>query len=430
MQIGNNRYRFSESLAMEWGEKILIALAILVVTWILARVAKWAFAKLVDNVKFLQRHTSSGKSVGESLGTIVSLLIWLFGILAILQVFSLGGVIQPVQTLLNSVMEFIPNLIGAAIIFFVGLIVARILRDLTVTALQTVDFDKWANRGGVDTVTGNSAISKTIGTIVFVLIIIPVSIMALEALDLDTVSRPASEMLRIFFDAIPNIIGAAIILGLGYLISRFVVQILKEILPGLGVDRAVGSMDVLPAGTTVSSIVARIVQIAIMLFAAIAATRLLGFPELTAILDQVLELGGQVIFGAVVIAFGFLIANLLGKLMAGTGENNLASAIVRYATIILFTFMGLRFMGVGEEIVDMAFGALVIGGAVAGALAFGLGGRNAASRLLERMQDKAESEAAKPASPPTPMTPKAPASPPTTAAPVPPRQPDVPPLDE
>ena len=417
MQIGNNRYRFSESLAMEWGEKILIALAILVVTWILARVAKWAFAKLVDNVRFLQRDTSSGRSVGESLGSIAGLLIWLFGILAILQVFSLGGVITPVQTLLTNIADFIPNLIGAAVIFFVGLIIARIVRDLTVTALQTVDFDKWANRGGVDTVTGNSAISKTIGTIVFVLIIIPVAIMALEALDLETVSRPASEMLQIIFDAIPNIIGAAIILGLGYLISRFVVQILKEILPGLGVDRAVGSMDLLPVGTTVSSVVARVVQIAIMLFAAIAATRLLGFPELTAILDQVLALGGQVIFGAVVIAFGFLIANLLGKLMAGTGENNLAATIVRYATIILFTFMGLRFMGVGEEIVDMAFGALVIGGAVAGALAFGLGGRNAAARLLDRLQDKAEREAAKPASPPASATPK-------------PRQPSVPPLDE
>ncbi len=437
MQIGNNRYQFSESLAMQWGEKILIALAILAVTWILARLAKWAFSKLVDNIKFLQRDTSSGKSVGESLGTIASLLIWLFGLLAVLQLFDLGEVSSPVQTLLTNIMDFIPNLIGAAVIFFVGLIIARILRDLTVTALQTVDFDKWANRGGVDSVTGNSTISKTIGTIVFVLVIIPVSIMALEALDLQTVSQPASEMLQIILDAIPNIIGAAIILGLGYLISRFAVQILKEVLPGLGVDRAVGSMDVLPAGATVSGIVARVAQIAIMLFAAIAATRLLGFPELTAILDQVLELGGQVIFGAVVIAFGFLIANLLGRMMADTGENNLASTIVRYATILLFTFMGLRFMGVGEEIVDMAFGALVIGGAVAGALAFGLGGRNAAGRLLDRLQDKAESEAAKPAASPTPVTPPAgsamsstPASPPTAASPVPPRMPDTPPLDE
>ncbi|MGE0776132.1 MAG: hypothetical protein AB7L36_14000, partial [Sphingomonadaceae bacterium] len=52
-----------------------------------------------------------------------------------------------------------------------------------------------------------------------------------------------------------------------------------------------------------------------------------------------------------------------------------------------FTFMGLQFMGVGEDIVRLAFGALVIGGAVAGALAFGLGGRNWASRQLEKLDE-------------------------------------------
>jgi hypothetical protein len=57
-------------------------------------------------------------------------------------------------------------------------------------------------------------------------------------------------------------------------------------------------------------------------------------------------------------------------------------------TIVLFTFMGLEFMGVGDDIVRLAFGALVIGGAVAGALAFGLGGRTWAARQLEKAGDK------------------------------------------
>lgn len=382
MQLGN--YRFSEELAMEWGERILIAIAILIVTWILAKAAKWAFAKLVDNVGFLQRDTSSGESVGEALGKIVSLLIWLFGLLAILQVFALSGVSEPVTTLLNNVMAFIPGLIGAALVFFLGLVIARISRDLTVTTLQTVDLDKWANRGGVDEMTGSTALSRTIGTIVYVVIVIFFSIAALNILSIDAIADPATRMLQLIFDAIPRIIGAAIILGLGYLISKFVVQILKEVLPGLGVDRALGAMEIIPEGTRASSIIARVTQIAIILFFAIAATRLLEFPELTAILDEILELGGRVIFGAVVIAVGFLIANLLARIIAGTDDTALAPTIVRYATIVLFTFMGLQFMGVGQEIVELAFGALVIGAAVAGALAFGLGGRETAGRLLER----------------------------------------------
>eukprot|EP01013_Petalomonas_cantuscygni_P008534 TRINITY_DN2125_c0_g1_i1.p1 TRINITY_DN2125_c0_g1~~TRINITY_DN2125_c0_g1_i1.p1 ORF type:complete len:416 (-),score=121.23 TRINITY_DN2125_c0_g1_i1:20-1267(-) len=381
MRIGN--YALDTELMMEWGEKLGLALLILIGTWVLAKAAKWAFAKLVDNVKFLQRDTSAGTSVGEALGKIVSLLIWLFGLLVILRVLGLGGVDAPIQTLLNSIMGFVPNLLGAAIIFFIGIVVARIVRDLVVTFLQTVDLDKWANRGGIDTVTGNSAISRTIGTIAYVLIIIPVAILALEALQLETVSGPASDMLRMILEAIPNILGAAVILGIGYLISRFVVQIISEVLPGLGVDQSVAAMEILPASTSLTTIVARVAQIAIMLASAIAATHLLGFPELTAILDQILELGGRVIFGSVVILAGFLIGNMLAKIIGGAAEGNMAGTIVRYATIILFTFMGLQFMGVGEEIVQTAFTALVIGGAAAAALAFGWGGRHVAGKLLE-----------------------------------------------
>lgn len=387
MRMGN--YRFDDQLALDLLEKVGLAIVILLATWLLARAAKWAFAKLVDAVPLLQRGTSSGASIGESVGKIVSLLIWLFGLLAILQVLGLGTVAGPINSLLENVMDFIPNLVGAGLIFFIGAMVARIVRDLVVTALQTVDLDKWANRGGVDNVTGNSAISKTIGTIVYVLIIIPVAIAALDALDIAAISEPASNMLRIILNAIPNIIAAAILLGIGYLISRFVVQILNEVLPGLGVDRSIAATGLLSEGTSASNVVARIVQVAIILFFAIAATRLLGFPELTAILDQVLELGGRVVFGAVVIGFGFLIANLLARLVGGTDGDSTAGTIVRWATIVLFTFMGLSFTGVGDIITETAFSAIVIGIAVAGALAFGLGGREWAGRQLEKWERSA-----------------------------------------
>jgi len=54
-------------------------------------------------------------------------------------------------------------------------------------------------------------------------------------------------------------------------------------------------------------------------------------------------------------------------------------------------FAGLQFMGVGEDIVRLAFGALVIGGAVTGTLAFGLGGRNWASPQLEKLDETGKS---------------------------------------
>ena len=131
-----DRYRFDEQVAMELGEKILLAVVALIITWLVARGAKWAFAKLVDTVDFFKRGTGSGQSLGESLGKIVSLLVWLFGLLIILNILELGGVAGPIDSLLENVVAFLPNLLWAGLIFFIGMMVARIVRDLVVTMLQ------------------------------------------------------------------------------------------------------------------------------------------------------------------------------------------------------------------------------------------------------------------------------------------------------
>ena len=381
MELLNN-YSFDMELATEYGLMALRVVGILIVTWILAKIAKWTFAKLVDNISFLQRDTSGGQSVGASLGKIVSLFIWLFGLMAILSVLKLDAVAGPINSLLDNIVGFVPNLIGAGIMLFVGLMIAGIVRDIATTAMQTVNLDKWANKGGVDNVTGNTAISGTIGTVIYVLIAIPVAIGALDVLGIESISGPATEMLNMIFLAIPNILVAAILLGIGYFISKFVVSILTEVLGGLGVDRALGGSGLLPEGTSASSAIARVAQVAIILFAAIAATEQLGFPALNVILGEVLELGGKVVFGGVVIGVGFLIAGMISKLVGGAG-GSMAGTIVHWVTIVLFTFMGLSYTGIGSMITETAFSAIVIGMAVAGALAFGLGGREWAGRKLE-----------------------------------------------
>jgi hypothetical protein len=401
-QVGG--YIFDSELALHYGKMVGIIAIILVVTWALAKAAKWSFAKLVDRIPLLQRAGGGGESVGMSLGKIVSLLIWLFGLIAILQQLGLDSVTAPIQGLLASVFEFVPNFIFAAITLFVGFKVAKIVKEIVDTALSTVNFDKWANKGGVDQITGNTQISGTISTIVFVLIIIPVSIIALDMLKVPAITEPAKAMLQMIFQAIPLIIGASLILGLGYMIARWTAGLLSKLLPDLGADRAIAELGILPKGRSASGIIATVISIAIMIFFAIAATNILNFPQLTSMLETVLEQAGSVAFGAVLIAFGVIIARLLSNLIeAATGEG-LAPTAAYYMTIGLFVFIGIKQMDIGGPIVDYAFAALAIGAAVAFALAFGLGGRDAAARLLANIQSgKAKIEtkpiAAKPAAP-------------------------------
>ncbi len=73
-------YRFDPALAASLGQKVAAVVVILLLTSPVAKAAKWSFAKLVDKVPLFQRAAGSGESVGASLGRIVSLFIWLFGL--------------------------------------------------------------------------------------------------------------------------------------------------------------------------------------------------------------------------------------------------------------------------------------------------------------------------------------------------------------
>jgi hypothetical protein len=189
-------------------------------------------------------------------------------------------------------------------------------------------------------------------------------------------------LLNMVFKAVPLIIGACLLLGLGYVISRWISGLIGDLLPSLGADRAIAELGILPEGRSASGVIATIVTIAIMVFFAIAATNILGFPQLTNILQTVLAQAGNVVFGAVLIALGVIVARILQSLVADTTGAGIASNLAYWLTVALFIFIGLQQMNIGGPIIEYAFGALAIGASVAFALAFGLGGRDAAAKML------------------------------------------------
>jgi hypothetical protein len=371
-----------------WGLKILAALAILIVTHFLAKGVAWGFAKLVDRIPLLQRHSTGapGATVGSQIGSLIYWLIWLVGLTIALQPLGLSQALTPVQNLTNQVFAYVPRIFGAGLIFFIGLIVARIVRQIVETTLSALNADGWAAKAGLGEVTGNAnTLGKTVGTVIFVLIIIPVAIAALQTLGISSISDPATNVLQTILSAIPRIIAAAILLALAFFIARWVAGLVQQILPALGFDNAIESMGVIPATTKPSSVIATVATVAIMLFAAVEATRLMEFAAVSALLVQLIDLGGRVLFGSVIIAAGAMLAGIITRVMkSSTGEGGFASQIMYYAIIALSVAMGLRFMGLANEIVNLAFGLILGSAAVACAIAFGLGGRPTAHKLLER----------------------------------------------
>ncbi len=376
--------------AQHMSERFIAIAVILLITWVIAKICKWTFARLVNRIPLLRREAGGGESVGASLGKIVALLVWLLGLIAILQRLGLDNVIKPLQTLLDQLFHYVPNVVGGVVIFFVGSIVAKIAAQLLETTLVTADADKWAAKAGFgdlsDGASANMGLSKILSTLLYAVIMILFAIAALQALGISSISVPAVNMLQTVFAAIPRFILAGILLGIGFVIGKFVKRLIEQVLPPLGVDNSVASLGIVPEGTSASAIVASLAMTTIMLLIGIQALQALEFGPLTAILIQVVDLGGRVLFGSIIIGAGVMLAQLITKLMtASTGDGGFAPSIVRYAIVALSVAMGLRFMGLANDIVNLAFGLILGSAAIACALAFGLGGRDAAAKMLERL---------------------------------------------
>jgi hypothetical protein len=410
-EVGTARWQYE---LQEWLPRILGALAILLVAYVLARVAKWAISKVVDRVPALKKHYEAepGNTLGGLIGDIVFWLILLVGIMLALQPLGLTQVLEPVRQLTNNAFAFIPNLIAAALIFFIGLVIAKIVRRLVEGALMAANADSWAQRAGLSSGVSSSAataaptpagngpgsatvnvssgspagktsLSRSIGTVIFFLIMIPVTISALDALRIEAISGPATQMLHTILDAIPNVLGALILLAIGYFVGKLAKGAIEQILPSMGFDRAVGALGVAPESSSPSRTVGTIVMIAIMLFFAVKAAELLQSPIIAAMLAQVLELGSRILFGTGIILGGVVIARLVSNLVGGAGSEGWLPAILKWSIIALAVAIGLRFMGLANEIVIIAFASIIGSAAVACALAFGLGGRPTAHKLLD-----------------------------------------------
>jgi len=382
----------------EWGPKVLFALVILVATYFAAKIVQWAIGRMVDRVPILKRDPAvGGGSVASELGRLGYWIVWLVGLVAAMQPLGLNQVLTPVTIMTNEIFAFIPNLLAASLIFFAGLILARIVRHVVEAALGAINLEKLAGRAGLSlgdapqpgegAAPARSTIASAVGITISALIIISSSIAALQALKISAIADPATAMLETIATAIPAVIGALIWFAIAFVIGKWSKTLIETVLPTFNFDDGVRALGIMPESSNPSRVVGNIAFTAILLLGAIEAARSLGGDSTAALLFQVTELGGKVIFGTVIIVVGLFLARILSNLVgSSTGEAGYAQTIVKYAIITLFTAIGLTFMGLADQIVMMAFGLILGAAAVATALAFGLGGRDAASRMLERWE--------------------------------------------
>ena len=323
--------------------------------------------------------------MSANMGNVAFWLVILLFLPAILGAFQLQGLLEPVQGMVDRALSMVPDIFAALVIGFVGWLVARVLRGLVSNLLAAAGADKLGTCIGLDETV---KLSRLAGVLVFILVFVPSLIAALDALKIEAVSAPAISMLDQFFGAVPNILAAAVILGVTWFVARFASGLVARLLAGVGFDllpAKLGLGHAIGEGRTASALVGRLVLFFAMLFAVVEAANRLGFGQISELVTMFVQFGGDILLGAVILVAGFWLANLAAEAISrASGEHTSGLArIARIAILGLVIAMGLRAMGIADDIVNLAFGLGFGAVAVAVALSFGLGGREAAGRQME-----------------------------------------------
>lgn len=400
---------------------LFAGLVLLFIAWLLATFLRMLVVRVLDASGISRTLSDQAEveveervSISQTIGNVVYWLVFLLFLPAVLDAFNLQGILAPIQRMVEEIVGFLPNLFAAALILILGWLVARIVRQIVTSLLAGVGVDNLGDRVGVSNVLGGERLSNVIGTIVYVLILIPVAIAALNALDIPAISQPAAAMLTTLLNALPAIFGAFLLLGLAYFVARLVGSFVAGVLTNLGFDnlftwlglraetfRTTPRMDPDiegPATTapeehtlgrlTPSEIVGYLTTIGIMLFAVMEASDLLGFEFLAVLISQFVIVAGRVLVGLLIFALGLYFSSLAERVIRGAdiSQSDLLAPVARIAIIVFASALALREMGIAESIVNLAFGLLLGAIAVAVALAFGLGGRDVAARQLNQWQ--------------------------------------------
>lgn len=373
---------------------LIAAIAVGVIGWVIATVARTAINAALARTSMDER-LSAKAGVKPMSSTIADMVYWFILLVVLTMVLGqleLDGLFAPLTNMVDKIFSFIPNILIAGVVFVVGYIIAKVVRGIVTNLVSTFDVQKLASKAGLSE---QNSLPNIAGSLAFLVVIIPTIIAALNALKIDVIARPATNMLNKIMEALPNIFMAAAILIVTFYVVRMVANIIKGLIENTQINQLpakVGLQETM-GDKKISDLVSYAIIFFAMLFAAIAAADLLGFEPISAIIAMFIAFGANIILGAIILFIGFWLANIIAGVVERSeqGSQFLAN-IVRVLIMGLVLAMGLKAMGIADSIVNLAFGLTLGAVAVAFALSFGLGGQEAAARFLRKMQDKMDRE--------------------------------------
>jgi hypothetical protein len=369
---------------------------VIFVAWLVATILRAIVRGFLESTKWDKKVGDAADlkdwPLARAVGEVVYWLIWLLFLPIIFAAFGLTALIAPVMNLLSDLLGWIPNLIVAALIVIVGWFIARIVQRIAASFFAALGTDKLSDRIGLSKYMGKMTLSALIGYVVFILILIPIIVAALEALGLNTLTAPLVAMLTAVLTAIPVMIVAVLVIIVAYFVGRVVGDFVAQFLEGLGFDNVLVKLGLAKSADQAmrrpSQVVGWLVMVGIILMAALAAFTWLRLEPLAQLLSGFIVFAWQIILGLLVFGVGLWIATWVAKFVMESGwpHKYLLALVARIGIIVLSLAIALTTLGLADSIVALAFGVPLVGVALAIGLAFGLGGKEVAGKQLEQWQ--------------------------------------------
>ncbi len=383
---------------------LLQAAVILIAYWIVAALLRLAVGRGLDMAgfnekasRFIAEREIKGEMVKPSglVARLVFYVVLIFGLPPFLDALGQRSLVAPLSEMFEKAFGFLPSLVGAVVIFFIGNLIATIVKEIVTSFLAAAGADSGAQKLGLGGALEKLKLSEIAGSVAYFFIIVPVIGAAVEALGIQAVSEPVSRTLETLLAAVPLVFVAAVVVGVGYFLARIVRGIVESFLAGVGFDHLPEKLglDFLKAGkgrSAPSAIAGMVVMLVIILLTAEQALATLHLNELSALIGMFIGYLPQVLVGLVVIVAALSLSSYAARLVESAvgskGHGRVLSLVTRWAILVFGFGLGLVELGVGEDLISVAVGATLGGAALALGLAFGLGGRDRAQRLIEQVE--------------------------------------------
>lgn len=372
---------------------VVKALLILLLAFVVAAVVKDIVVKLLNQTSWAKKNKPEGQNglyinkTVDLIGKLIQLVIFLLFVPGIFQSLGLTQVSDPILTLLNTIWGYVPNILAAALILWVGFYIAKLVREILVPVLNKIEVNRLQKIAGIE-VSEQGRLSNTIAYIVYVLILIPVIIAALQVLNIRAISDPAIAALSTIFNYIPNILAALMIIIIGYILAKFIGNIVSRLIEASGLDAKLTRLAGLENSNFVlSEVIGKTVEAILIVFFVTESFSTLRLGVLTSIGVKIIAYMPAVLAALLIFAIAFLLANIAFSTLKKNGHTT-AAVFCKYLIYVVAAFLMLNQLGIAKELVDGTFILLVGALAVAFAVSFGIGGRFFARNVLADFQKK------------------------------------------